>query len=409
MAAILAVIDGLYAVRVSCRECVEHCKNPSKANENENDEKKKQDVEMADETGKCCCCNCCKTYFDLFRVVLTELILVPLLICDIFEVVTGAPELAENASNIIGIILFAIGCISVVLYVYLVRLGILIGIVKYVQSGRSPTTDDAEALKKVDYDPSFKKYGLIFQLFFLVHVAGQMMGQILMFIAIGGKVRYDNRNLYDSSDHDTRIYASPELWYMCVAATVLPVCGLLSFFIVTNFWVQEFPISLCLDMIKVLQMPGADEIFKFKSVVKENAKEMSRVISDFVRVKTEYNGLRNTRFLDKLVHPFRSPGLVILCLLYGGGQLGFVVCAATTTSETGIVMGQFLNGGGWMVYYIFAVVVGALANLYVFAVAAVWVMVIAAIAAIITIIVELFILAICALSCGSSNDDNRRN
>ncbi|XP_064399158.1 uncharacterized protein LOC135345659 [Halichondria panicea] len=400
VAAILAITDGIYGMKVSCSECVKNCKNGSAKN-------KTEDIllEAADETGKCCC-KSCKTLFDFVRVVLTEVILVPLLICDIFEVVTGAPEVAGNASNIIGMILFAIGGLTVLVYVYFARLGILIGIVKYVQNGRSPRTDDAAVLKSVDYDPSLKKYGLFFQLAFLLHVTGQMMGQVLMLIAIGGKIRYDNRHLYNPSDRDTRVYASPELWYMCVAATVLPVCGLLSFFIVTNFWVQEFPISLCLDMIKLLKMPGADEIFDSKQVVKDGAKEMSKVISKFIRVdqlKTDYNVLSNTRFLDKLSYPFKSPGLIILCLLYAGGQLGFIICAATAKDETGMLMGQVLNGGGWVVYYIFAVVVGALANLYVFAVAAVWVTIISVIICIVMFFIALFCLAI---FCGGSSNNN---
>ena len=138
---------------------------------------------------KCACCKKCKTLFDIARTALTELILVPLLICDIFEVVTGAPELngEDAASNVLGLVLFAIGCIGVVLYVYVVRLCILSGMIYYVQKQRTPLTDDQEVLDEANYDPSYKKYALIFQIFFLVHVAGQMVAQVFMLIAIGGK------------------------------------------------------------------------------------------------------------------------------------------------------------------------------------------------------------------------------
>ncbi len=220
VSALLAIFDGAYSVKVSLKQM---CKK------DENQEEKQE--ETTNKTSKCHCWSCCKTYIDLARVVLTELLLVPLLICNIFEVVTGAPEIADNAANIIGIILFIIGCISIVFYVYLIRLSILIGIVKYVQVSRSPTTDNQDELNEIKYDPSLRKFGLIFQTFFLVHVAGQMLGQVLMFVAIGGKIRFDNRHLYLPNNQDTHIYASPELWYMCIASTVLPILGIFSFFI----------------------------------------------------------------------------------------------------------------------------------------------------------------------------------
>ena len=179
--------------------------------------------------------------------------------CDIFEVVTGAPELngEDAASNILGLVLFAIGCIGVVLYVYVVRLCILIGMIYYVQKQRTPLTDDQEVLDEVNYDPSYKKYALVFQIFFLVHVAGQMVAQVFMLIAIGGKIRFDNRHLFGeftdplessnifqssntlNSDSDsTMIRSSPELIYMCVAVTILPICGFLSFFYCHQFLVS---------------------------------------------------------------------------------------------------------------------------------------------------------------------------
>ncbi len=161
-------------------------------------------------------------------------------------------------------------------------------------------------------------------------------------------------------------------------------------------------------MIKVLEMPSVDEVLNFKEKCKEKAKDINKVVSRFMRVdklKSEYDGMRKKPFLDKLGYPFKSPALVILCILYAVGQLGFVICAALATDETGMVMAQFLNGGGWVFYYIIAVVLGALANLYVFAVAAVWLIIIAAVISIILLIIGFFCLA---AACSSSSDNSRR-
>ena len=387
LSTVLAVIDTCYSLHVHCKRCTQKDKE-SQAKSN-------------------CCCDCFKTYFDIGRVVLTEMILVPLLLCDIFEVITGVPELANNPSNILGVILFAIGLLSLLFYVYIVRLIILGGIIYNVQSGHSAITDDPDELAKVNYDPSFKRNALIFQICFLIHVVGQMLAQLFMFAAIGGKIRYDNRHLFEPGNINHQIYVSPELWYMCIAVTILPPIGIFTFFIVTNFWVQEFPISLCIDFVKVLQMPGADEVFELKDVCKKGAKRFSNVISEFVRIDkltSEYDGLRNTRLPDKILYPFKSPGLVILCLLYASCQFAFVLCAAIATQETGEIIGQILNGGGWVIYYIIAVVVGILANLYVFAVAGLWFAIIVGV-----LILVVAILALVCFACLVSGSDNRNN
>ena len=153
-------------------------------------------------------------------------------------------------------------------------------------------------------------------------------------------------------------------------------------------------------------MPGAEDMVDYKEVTQEKAKEMTRTISEFVRVDkltSQYNTLSNTAFLEKLVHPFKSPVLVILCMIYGGAQLAFIICAATATTEMGRVLFQILNGGGWVVYYIIAVVIGVIANLYAFAVAAVWVTIISAVLALIAFIIFLFCLAACASSPSRNN------
>ena len=61
---------------------------------------------------------------------------------------------------------------------------------------------------------------------------------------------------------DDTIHVSGTLWYMLVAGYVLPVFGLLTFFVVTYFWVQEFPIGFCINCLSVLKASGIDEVMK---------------------------------------------------------------------------------------------------------------------------------------------------
>ena len=48
--------------------------------------------------------------------------------------------------------------------------------------------------------------------------------------------------------------------------------------------------------------------------------------------------------MDKKTYPFKSPALVIICLLYA--LLAFVVCASQEMDEMGVVFTHVLNGGG---------------------------------------------------------------
>ena len=433
---VLAVIDFTYSFWSSCRKCVHTC--------NENVRK----VQKTNGSNCTCserCTNCypcaqCKTYSDVLRAILSELLLVPLLICSIFEVVTGAPELnTEDApSNILGLILFVIDCFGIVLFVYMGRIVILIGVILSVlgvldrskkETDDSSTSDDIEIEQtngdlsskdtkksqetndveiETTYDPANKKFVIGFQLTFFTHVSLQMIAQIFMFIAIGGKVRYDNRHLYDQANTDDRIRSSPELIYMCVAATVLPLCGFLTFFVVTNFWVQEFPIAFLIDLVSILEAPGMEDFFEIKKITEERTKPMHQVLNELVKVdkiKSDYKTMKETATFKKLTSPFKSPGMVIVCALYLAAQFAFVITAATAHNEMNQLGIQVLNGGGWVVFYIIAVIVGIIANMYAFAVAGFWIMVVATVLAIIAFIVIMIVL-VCLVGAGVSSNNS---
>ena len=86
-----------------------------------------------------------------------------------------------------------------------------------------PGTHNAENI-----DPTIRKSALYFQIYFVIHVFGQMVAQMLMIITVGIGIHEDNKQSSDGS-----ISVSGNLWYMIVAGYVLPVCGLFTFFVVT--------------------------------------------------------------------------------------------------------------------------------------------------------------------------------
>lgn len=339
--------------------------------------------------GKCKrCITETRNVFDLIRMLYSELLFYPLLICDIFEVVTGKAYLFNNVRDGISFTLFALSSLSLFFYVYVVRLIILIVANIHSQRERRPKPNE----KVSDYNPAIRKAAKYFQCYFIYHVAVQMVAQILMIIAIGAKIQDDNSHLFEdaenlnetndtiidnstvsttlATENDDTIHVSGTLWYMLVAGYVLPVFGLFTFFVVTYFWVQEFPIGFCIDVLSLLKASNIGDVMDFKKAKKDKAREIDKIKDRFVNLpdlKKQFKDLRQKGCCDKFSYPLFTPQMVIICLVYSFLQLGFIICAGVSTSGNGP-----LGGGHWEVYYFLAVIIGFIANFYVFVVALLW-------------------------------------
>lgn len=167
-----------------------------------------------------------------------------------------------------------------------------------------------------------------------------------------------------------------------------------------------------------MEMPGVDDLLyaeeHFKKGTEKSEKKTetlaARLIANFVRIdklEKQFNDMRKIGASKKFFYPFESPVLIILCLVYALLQLGFIICAAV--ADTG--PSEVLNGGGWVNFYIVAIITGIIANLYTFAVAALWgAIVIGVIAMIASLIACLFLCCILfILGSGSSSNNNRNN
>ncbi len=340
--------------------------------------------------------------------ILTEIILYPLLICDMFEIVTGEGyKPGESAEDIIGFVLLIINSILMILYVYVLRLVVMGSTLRHVQRDRKPPIND-QTLAGTDYDKSISTAGLYFQLYFFIHVFAQMVAQIFMLVAIGAKIQYDNRD----NDGDDELHASSYLWYMIVSGYFLPACGILTFFLATYYWTQEYPIGICINLLSILQMPDCNNIFcpeKSTEDVKEKASQIARFVH-YAELKKQFKDMRSKSALsDKFAYPFRSPVLVALCIAYAAFQFAFILCAIFTVNDADEMEVVVLNNnGGWVIYYIIAVIVGVVANLYVFIVAAFWTAIIVGILVLIALIIAGVILCCLLASCATSSNDRRR-
>ena len=399
IATLLAFIDGILNIRL-CR-IYRTCKEGKAGN------KQESELNIATDTT---CCNKCFTRCervenasDFIRMLAAELILYPLLVCDLFEFITGRGYDGGSAADILGIILFVLSLLALIFYTYIARLLVLGSTIYHMHRWRKLPNED-------DDDRKIAKTALVFQVYFFIHVFGQMIAQILMLIAIGAKIQYDNRHLILQNTDET-IRASSYLWYMLASGYIMPLCGILTFFLVTYYWTQEFPIGVCVDVLRFLEAPDVDTLIDMNSKLTiEERKKKLQGLSRYLHIaelKKDFKIMRKKGFFDKFAYPFQSPMIIVLSLIYAGFQLGFVVCAAVTV-ENGQTVSVFLNGGYWVYYYYIAVFIAALANLYIFLVAAIWLTIIIGIICLIVIIIGGCILCcIFASMISSSSNDNR--
>ena len=413
LAFVLASLDAFFSLRecVSCKEC-KLCVTRVQELQLQSAEAEPVPTSAQMEAGLSTteankprkCWSKCKGSSDIIRIIATELLLYPLLVCDLFEFILGKGWEGKSAGDRVNFALFILGILGLIFYVYLMRLYVLASAIHHIRMIRKPKGIDKNNVDYPDetplntYDPSFGKASLYFQSYFFVHVFLQMLVQICMLIAISIKIQVDNENV--SSDDDP-VTVSGALWFMLAAGYVMPIIGILTFFLVTYYWVQyQLPNSIVIDLLSILEMPGADNVIFPKASTKHVKEKVTKIAEHFSKSEI-VNDLRSISFMTKFSYAFSAPVLVILCLMYTACQLGFAVVTVV-----------FINTSTYTGFYVVAGFFGVVANLYVFAVAALWTVIIngiiLAVAIVIAVVLLYCLLVFICAACSSSESDSRR-
>lgn len=117
----LAFIDMLTSLR--CRSCTKRRQAYSVAQNDHN-----QLIRT--------CGSCCTKSADIIRLLLAEALIYPLIISDIFEIVTGRAFEGKTSTNRLSFALFILSCLSYVLYVFVARIVIMTGMIVKVHKAR---------------------------------------------------------------------------------------------------------------------------------------------------------------------------------------------------------------------------------------------------------------------------------
>ena len=363
---VLALIDGyIYFVEVgSCARAVQNLKKKFDKSEDDDDE---EDAHLKKR-------KCIKPevkekifmFFELGRNILTELLLYPLLIFDLFSFETEQTYNPDDIFDRIDYGLFIIGSFYLVLAVYIMRLLVLFGSVLSLL--RVPTSNDKNSSGSL-------------MIKFCLHACGQIVVHLMIILVVGAKINNENHmeemdmnasnvtndTMMEEDDGDPIIRASPFLWLSIILGWLLPLAGTAAFFIVNYYWMKEFSIEFWINMITLLQGASfAETVVGGEGFSDTKDKTLEFVEnSDYKKVKMQLKKYQSPGWWTKFFYPARVPVVAVCGVLYDLCLIAFMV-SLIFTYNNGHVELIILKGDDLYtsIFFIAAIVI-LIANLHI--------------------------------------------
>ena len=201
-------------------------------------------------------------FFELGRNIVSELLLYPLLVCDLFDFVALGGAQPSNAVDRVNFSMFCIGSFYLVLAAYIMRMVTIIGTV--ISLLRIP----------IQSTGGRKEY-INLMIRFCIYAVCQIFVHLLTVLVVAAKIQHENPTPLEEDDDPINV--SPFLWVVMVLGWVIPLAGVFMFFIVNYYWTKQFTIGFWVDMISLLQGQGfAEAVFggEGASATKEAAEHL---------------------------------------------------------------------------------------------------------------------------------------
>ena len=333
---------------------------------------------------------CCKEFvtnmFDVGRMVLSELIFYPLLICAMFDMIIFESYSFDTEANQISFVLFIVSTISMLAFVYITRIVISISAMCKLRKKRClEDCSTSSCLCSFLLSLPFRKFkstiyeAIHFQKYFVLHLIGQAVSQMVMMAAIGTLIRSENMHFFEDCLTDESIHVSGYLWYMIVAGYILPALGFISFFFTTYYWLQEFLIGISIDFISILHMPSIVE--KLGIQTEERREKINEIIRyfNFDELKSSFDDqLHKKSCFWKCFYPFQSPLAALYTFLYAIFHAGFFVSAFISLIGTFVMASDeereemIVIFFSWLIFLTAAAVVVYIMNTFSFTVGVFW-------------------------------------
>ena len=369
IALLLALIDAfLYFVQLgSCARIFHYCYAKHKRNHGKNSTNNDEDGGQEKHEMKGCQLLGSKVTgflaqsFELLRTILSEFLIYPLVVLDLFDLIVGGTYLRQSHADRINFSLFVIGSTFLVLSVYFTRTFMVI----------SATVN----IRRTPLDPSKSKSNMINLVTqFCVHVIFQIIVHIAVIVIVGVKIHQENPNPCNDIVQSCTLI-SPFLIYTIIVGGILPLYGIGVFFIINYYNLRELSIGFWVNMLALLQSESfATALFSKKGIKesKERAKEVVEKIK-YEEVKVQLKNFESPPTWIKILYPLKFPIFVVIAVLYEFLLFSFIGCLAFSVDNQGQV--QFvLFDQGLSSAAVIVVALILIANLHVIALISVWIL-----------------------------------
>lgn len=231
---------------------------------------------------------------------------------------------------------------------------------------------------------------------FLVYFVGQTIVQVLMIITLGVRIGEAKYNGMDGQVELT-FHISSFLWTLFVLGLVIPASGTLMYFVTSMYWLQEYLIGICVTVLSVRSGPNAELVQNRVSWLNLNPSEEQHLRQ--LRETVNLDGLKqeaahfcNKPTYYKILLPFQSPLLALLCTLYTVLLVAFPVLTLYQTQfeEPSVTTIPLSTSSGWQIFYYVSLGVYAVANLHPLAVGLFWIAAFVVFSAIIVLTLRAF-------------------
>ena len=270
--------------------------------------------------------------FELIRTVLSELLIYPLLMFDLLDVIVGGSYQLTSTQDRLNLSLFVIGTVFLILSVYVSRAFMVISMT--IQ------------LRRMPIDPSKSKtniLGIVTE--FCIYVLFQISAHVVVVMAVGAKLYQENptpcENLQASCTH-----ISPTLIYAMVCGGILPIYGMLVFFILNYFQLQEISVGFWTNMVSLLHSENFSNIvFSTKGIEETKMKAEGLINSIHLhQVKSQLTTIMSTPSWAKILYPLKFPFFIPVLFLYVVMLFSFIAALAFTYEQNvGITFTLFQN------------------------------------------------------------------
>ena len=376
---ILALTDGClyFFQRGSCARGIKACRKWMRERKHGGEaDLESESTHKHDAHTKRKCCKLSKksrerlnTWFELGRNLITEILLYPLLMFDMFDFITSAVYQTQDSVGRTNFGLFIIGGFYLILSVYIMRVFMVAG--SMISLLRIPSDNTASG----DISSSMLVK-------FCAHVCGQIIVHFMIILVIGVKIFDENQQTMSNmnltqignetihnmtSSMSTGINASPFLIVAIILGGIIPLAGVLAFFVVNYYWMKEFSIGFWVNMVSLLRgksfaqaVFGGEGLSEAKNKVQEFLEK-----SKHQQVKKQLKRFKAPSFWTKFFFPIRIPLTALSGLVYDILLLTFLACLMLTCENGNVKFAVFSGDDIMTAVFMISATTIILANIHV--------------------------------------------